>query len=281
MDGLDLPGWALPAGALAIVALLGSSKSGRTAVTNLFDRTFDFAKAAAFMAAVPVQIKPWVPQILSSARRYNVDPWALAAIMYNESRGGTARGYTPLGAGGSGDFIPRKPGNLYYKHADPSTGLPNDNTPGGKALGWGRGLMQVDYGVHNEWFTSGANWRDAQTNIDKGASLLRWNLDFFARAPGASIPVEAWRLNTGMPQYGILPWKTKYPRSTPWPTSVPDVRPLSGQRLYEAAIAAYNVSFKGVQQALGLGLPAEAGTAHQTYVSSFMNLVAGWRANFK
>ena len=238
--------------------------------SNLLGDAFDFARAAAFKAALPGGVSQYSTQILSSAQRFSVDPWALAAIMYNESRGGLASGYKPQGAAGTGDFIPRWTGS-YVKYANPNTGLPADGQ------GWGRGLMQIDYGVHNAWVIANP-WWDAQTNIDKGAELLRWNLDYFRRTPGAPIAIEAWRLNTGKPEYGIKPWAQKYPRSTPWPTSVRDVRPLSGPALYEAAIAAYNVSYPAVLQALGLGLPAEAGTSRQDYVSKFMALVSGWRS---
>jgi hypothetical protein len=51
--------------------------------------------------------------------------------------------------------------------------------------------------------------------------------------------------------------------------------------LYEAAIAAYNVSYPAVLQALGLGLPAEAGTTRQDYVTKFLSLVGSWQAKFK
>lgn len=253
-------------------AISSAATSFVNAGSNLLGSAFDFARAAAFKAALPSAVGQYVPQILSAAQSYNVDPWALAAIMYNESRGGIASGYTPQGPGGTGDFIPRKTG-MYAKFANPATGLP----PDGK--GWGRGLMQVDYGVHNAWVLANP-WWDAQTNINKGAELLRWNLDYFSRSPGAAVPVESWRITKGKPEYSILPWSQKYPRSSPWPTTVRDVRPLSGSQLYDAAIAAYNVSYPAVLQALGLGLPAEAGTTRQDYVSKFMSLVSGWKVRF-
>lgn len=249
--------------------------TNRKTVVGIFGKAFDFAKAQAFTLALPANVRKWAPQILSAAQRFDVDPWALAAIMYNESRGGEASGYTPRNdPGGTGDFIPRKTG-MYAKFADPATGLP----PDGK--GWGRGLMQVDYGAHNDWFKSGAKWWDAQVNIDKSAEILKWNLKLFSSKPGAPVKVEQWRLTTGKPEYSILPWQSKYPRTGAWPSTVPDVRPLSGQQLYEAAIAAYNVSYPAVLQALGLGLPAEAGTTRQEYVSKFMALIAGWQQSFK
>lgn len=246
---------------------------GSTVMQNVIGQAFDYGRAAAFRLALPPAVAQYATAILTAAQRFGVDPWALAAIMYNESRGGIASGYTPQGPAGTGDFIPRWAGNKYFQFANPQTGLP----PDGK--GWGRGLMQIDYGVHNAWVTTNP-WYDAQTNIDKGAEILKWNLDYFRKPPGSSVTVESWRITKGMPQYGIAPWQSKYPRST-WPTQVADVRPLVGQPLYEAAIAAYNVSYPAVLQALGLGLPAEAGTSNQSYVSKFLSLVSGWKVNFK
>lgn len=243
--------------------------------TKAIGEVFDYAKAAAFRLALPPALAQYATAILLSAQKYGVDPWALAGIMNTESRGGTATPYyRPVGPAGTGDFTPRASTHATFRYADPATGLP----PDGK--GWGRGLMQVDYGVHHDWVINHA-WYDAQTNIDKGAEILKANLDYFRKPSQGAIAVEAWRVLRGNSSIGIEAWATKYPRNTPWPTSVRDVRPLAGQQLYEAAIASYNVSYTGVLQALGLGLPAEAGTARQDYVSTFLNAVAGWKAKFK
>jgi hypothetical protein len=233
---------------------------------------FDFAKRTAFKVALPSAVGMYSDQILNAAQKYNVDPWVLAGIMYNESRGGIAVGYKPQGPAGTGDFIPRWQGNLYFKFANPATGLPPDGE------GWGRGLMQIDYGAHNDWVTKN-NWRDAQTNINKGAEIFKWNLDYFSKPSTGIIEVENWRVENGKPEYNIQPWKVKYPRAA-WPTLVKDPRPLSGSQLYEAAIAAYNVSPKAVLQAVGLGLPAEAGTTRQEYVTKFLAVIAPWKAKF-
>lgn len=266
-------------GAVLIGLALGAQK-GASMITGLFGKAFDFAKAQAFALALPGQVRPYAVQFLNAGQKFGVDPWALAGICYGESLGGQA--LTPPGPAGTGDFIPRASGSSTFKYANPATGLP----PDGK--GWGRGLMQIDYGVHNAWVISSA-WWDPQVNIDKAAALLKEKLAYFTSGPGAPISIECWRIQRGMPQYGIQPWKDKYPRAnfppcTPTQTgsvgSYADPRPLSGAKLYEAAIAAYNVSYTAVLQALVLGLPAEAGTAHQSYVTSFLARVAGWMKNF-
>ncbi|MFZ2152104.1 MAG: hypothetical protein WAV09_03290 [Minisyncoccia bacterium] len=245
---------------------------------------FDFAKVIAFRTVLPPAVGQYAEHILKAAQQYGVDPWALAAIMYNESRGGVATGYRPQGPTGTGDFTPRGPKGVslppgwqasgYAKYANPATGLP----PDGK--GWGRGLMQIDYGAHNAWVISN-NWADAQTNINKAAELYRANQSFFARAPGGAIAIEQWRVTTGMPGpgYNIQPWATKYGRA--FPTSAPDPRPLSGQQLMDATIASYNAGTSGPLQAIAVGLPAEAVTANQNYVSKFLALVPGWKIAYE
>jgi hypothetical protein len=267
-------------GGVALVGLALGGKKGARVVSGLFGRAFDFAKAQAFALALPANVARWTPQFLNAAQKYGVDPWALAGICYNESRGGDA--LTPPGPAGTGDFIPRSPSHATFKYANPATGLP----PDGK--GWGRGLMQIDYGVHHAWVTTSA-WWDPQVNINKAAEILKERLNFFSSPPGPNIGIECWRIHRGLPQYGILPWKEKYPNA-PYPPCAPtqtgsagsykDPRPLTGAKLYEAAIAAYNTSYGAVLQALALGLPAEAGTAHQSYVTNFLARVAAWSRNF-
>lgn len=261
---------------------------------------FDFAKAAAFKAALPTSIGRWSTQILSAAQRYGVDPWVLAGMMYVETIGGDAPGYTPKGsAAGTGDFIPRSPpgqtppsgwvASRWATYANPATGLP----PDGK--GWGRGLMQIDYGAHNAWVTTNA-WWDAQVNINKAAELLRANLDFFRKsvAPGTKVTVEAWRVLRGM-GYGIEAWKDKYGVPVPPRGSVvikntkgevtgyslPDPRPIPSALVYPAAIVAHNTGPGGVLQALALGLPVEAPSTRQNYFTKFMEKVSPWLAKFK
>jgi hypothetical protein len=143
--------------------------------------------------------------------------------------------------------------------------------------------MQIDYGAHNAWVISN-NWADAQTNINKAAEIYKTNQDFFTRVPtlGASVAIEQWRVTTGMPAagYNIQPWATKYPGRA-YPVSARDPRPLSGQQLMDATIASYNAGTSGPLQAIAVGLPAEAVTANQNYVSKFLALVPGWKIAYE
>lgn len=267
--------WIL-AGVGAALALAGGGKA--VVDTGILGRAFDFARAEAFALALPSGLRQWAPLFIAAARTYGVDPWVLAGICYNESLGGSA--LKPPGPTGTGDFTPRSTTSTTFRFANPNTGLPPDG------LGWGRGLMQIDFGVHNAWVTT-ANWQDPLTNINKAASIFAEHLAYFQQQPlPGGIAVECWRINSGIPQIGISPWKSKYPGTYPAcgtngrTAPLRDPRPLSGAPLYEAAIAAYNAGPSGVLQALAMGLPAEAVTAGQQYVSHFAARLAVWAQKF-
>lgn len=115
-----------------------------------------------FDTAIEPAMWQYAELLRAAGLRYDVSPWLLAGIMWRESNGGTA--LTPPGPAGTGDFTPRGPGNRYFQFADPNTGLP----PDGK--GWGRGLMQIDYGAHNDMMQ--VDQTDPATNINCGARIL-------------------------------------------------------------------------------------------------------------
>ena len=78
----------------------------------------------------------------------------------------------PRGPAGTGDWAPR------------NGRMPPDG------LGWGRGLMQIDYASHP--FAQTGDWRDPAANIAYGGDILGQNYDYFrqARYPGVD-PLRA------------------------------------------------------------------------------------------
>lgn len=238
--------------------------------SSILARAFNWAKSAAFAGALPPSVRQWAPLFINAGRMYGVNPWVLAGICYRESRGGDA--LTPKGPAGTGDFTPRGSGSTYFRFANPATGLP----PDGK--GWGRGIMQLDFGAENAWVTS-HDWTDPQASINRAAEILAGRLAFFASQPFSAVAIQQWRIDSGIPKIGIAPWRTKYPRAS-WPTSAPDPRPLAGAALQAAAVASYNAGTSGVLQALALGLPPDAPTAGQDYVSWFLRKISEWSVNF-
>lgn len=88
---------------------------------------------------------------------HKIEPSIIAGIGSRESRWGLA--LKPPGPGGTGDFAPRQ---LLNRHR---TGpLPADG------LGFGRGLMQIDYDFHE--FARIGNWRIPEENINYAIKLL-------------------------------------------------------------------------------------------------------------
>jgi hypothetical protein len=267
-----------------ILLLLGAGvtwlvfEATRTSMKQLdLSVPFDFSSTGQmdFNARLPSGLRPWASLFVKAGQTYNVNPWLLAGICWNESRGGSA--LKPVGAGGTGDFITRSSGHVTWKFANPATGLPPDG------LGWGRGLMQIDYGVHNDWVTKN-NWADPVVNINKAAEIFRMHMDYFRSQPGSPVFIDCWRLTRGIPQYRIEPWRPKYGERLPICSSgaarvgpYPDPRPLSGQVLYEAALASYNAGFGGVLQAVALKIVPEAPTTGQDYVSKILRNVEVWK----
>ena len=259
--------WILGGGFVAALVALVAFLN-RKEITVLVDKAVAFGQEGLFAAALPLNVAKYAAYILVSARRYDVSPWALAGIMYRESYGGLA--LTPPGPGGTGDFAKRAAGWKSGAYTAPATGMPEDGR------GWGRGLMQVDFGVHNDWVTT-HNWADPAVNVDKGASLLAENMRFFQRPAAGSVTVASWRL-TGYPTAKVAGWRTKYGLQSTGP--FPDPRPLSGSALAEAAMAAYNAGTSGVLQALAAGLPASAPTAKNDYAAWIAERVGSWAAKF-
>ena len=259
------------AGAGALVLLFLGRKRLSAGASMVFGKAVTAGKEALFAAALPPGPRQYGDEILRAAEKYDVSPWLLAGIMYRESTGGLA--LRPPGPRGTGDFLARSSSSTYYKYANPATGLPLDGQ------GWGRGLMQIDYGVHNAWVVSN-DWGDPQTNIDKAASLLADNAKYFSSGGGGAVTIEPWRITSGYSAGGKLlvpPWSTYgiAPR-----TSAPDPRPLSGQLLAEASLAAYNAGPKGVLQAVALGLAPARATANADYGNWILARVSTWLSLF-
>jgi peptidoglycan hydrolase-like protein with peptidoglycan-binding domain len=93
----------------------------------------------------------------AAADKYNVPACVIAGIASRECAWGLQ--LRPPGAGGTGDFTPRRYPTRYR------TGpLPPDEG------GFGRGLMQIDYDSH--LFARTGAWYDAAANIDQGVMIL-------------------------------------------------------------------------------------------------------------
>src|SRR3954451_6420616 len=95
--------------------------------------------AATGGANIPAQYRQWLPQVQAAAKKYNLDPALIFAVMSRETGGKNIRG---------------------------------DG-------GHGRGLMQIDDRSWGSWLSSHNGGMDPASNIMKGAEILRANLNTF------------------------------------------------------------------------------------------------------
>lgn len=109
--------------------------------------------------------------ILQSAAAWNVPSAVVAAIGSVESGWGTSALMQPNGTGGTGDRTPRTPAPPLRPGSMPTDGL-----------GFGRGLMQIDWDSHP--FARTGAWQDAAANIDFACGLLAADRDRFAAQLG-------------------------------------------------------------------------------------------------
>ena len=101
--------------------------------------------------------------IEAAADRFNLQPALICGIGSRESGWGLL--LKPRGPAGTGDFGPRKPGAEFRPGPLPPDGL-----------GFGRGLMQIDFDSHP--LARSDKWKDPQANIMAGCQLLANNLTF-------------------------------------------------------------------------------------------------------
>lgn len=114
----------------------------------------------------------YLTEILDAAQSLNVEPELICAIGSRESNWGQGSDMRPKGPQGTGDWAPRNPDRWGYA-------MPPDG------LGWGRGLMQIDYAQSD--FGKTGNWKDPAANIRFGTEELASNISHFKAAPRAGV----------------------------------------------------------------------------------------------
>lgn len=248
---------AIGGGIAVIGALLTFRKevgSGIVAVSEKAMAALKFIQTEAgvqkFAAILPDRSKPYARAIIDAAIDRDVSPFLMWAIMDHESRSGTALGYTPAGPTGVGEAIPRwvsesrlSTSYAFARRMGLLTGKTRKNTagnteyevkapkmPGAPREAWGYGLMQIDYASFPEFIESG-KWRDATENIRQGAEVLRQKMRFFMLNGGGGS----------------------------------DPRPLTGDALMKAAVAAYNTGEGNVLNSL----KAKADIDRTTYTKDY------------
>jgi Transglycosylase SLT domain len=110
--------------------------------------------------------------ISDASAEYAIPPSLICAIGSRESNWGQGSDMRPKGPAGTGDWAPRNPDK--WKYAMPPDGL-----------GWGRGLMQVDYAQSD--FGKTEKWKDPRDNFLFGAKELADNITHYKSHPTTGV----------------------------------------------------------------------------------------------
>jgi soluble lytic murein transglycosylase-like protein len=133
--------------------------------------------SAAELAQDMQEARKYFTGISQAATKYGLAPSLICAIGSRESNWGQGSDMRPKGPSGTGDWAPRNPQKWGYA-------MPPDG------LGWGRGLMQVDYAESG--FGKTGDWMDPTANILFGANELATNIKHYTANPTSGVdPVRA------------------------------------------------------------------------------------------
>jgi soluble lytic murein transglycosylase-like protein len=161
----------------ASVASLGGSIAKLASPVPAAPSTGSVDASAVELAKDMQEAKKYLGAILEAAAKHLIAPSLICAIGSRESNWGQGSDMRPKGPAGTGDWAPRNPARWGYA-------MPPDG------LGWGRGLMQVDYAQSD--FGKTGNWMDARANILFGADELATNIGHYNANPRDGIdPVRA------------------------------------------------------------------------------------------
>lgn len=202
------------------------------------DQIVSAGRETLFAWSLPNNAQPYADIILEVAKNKGIDPFLIAAIGQKESLWGAA--LRPPGPGGTGDWTARdwtvENGVLYA--------MPPDGQ------GWGRGLMQLDWWWYRKEFADGLDWRDPYQNISKGADRLVEAVKYFSSKPKTPYVNLS---SSAASRRGVSPGQ------------YPDPRPLSGDLLNRASIAAYNTGISNVLMSVAVGVSPDVTTAGGQY----------------
>lgn len=253
------PAWLWMLGAFAAIAGVGWWQ--RRAIMKGASMAFDYAKSGAFKAVLSLKepdAVPYADLILAESQRADVGPFITVALGKRESNWRRS-----LDAQMTGDYTARvgswlkEAGVRTVQDADslPSPWrAPKDsdgNTiPGPYAipedgLGWGRGIMQIDWPRVR---AKGHDWRNPQKNIAEGLVVYKEKLAELLAAPSGSWTISAALAKRLRIQPGTYPAK-----------AIPaDLAPVAALAAYNAGSAAIRRAYSAAGQA-GIDLVTTGG----------------------
>ena len=192
------------------------------------------ALALAAGATIGTRAVQYTPYVIEAAAAEGLSVLSILALGARESRWGGA--LDPPGPEGVGDKAPRG------ERDPPGYGLDGRR-------GWGYGLMQIDVGSFPDFVSSG-KWRDARENIHKGAAVLAAKMRYLAATPKTpSVTLSEFDAR----RRGVAPGVYR------------DPRPLRGDLLLRASLAAYNTGELNVLKSVAVGVDPDVTTAGGNY----------------
>lgn len=137
--------------------------------------------------------------------------------------------------------------------------------PGGTGdSGHGHGIMQIDDRSWQNWLDEN-DWTDPYTNVSKGVSILQAAMSFFSGNASIKGYTDGRLVDIGA--------KSAAKRGIQ-PGLYPDPRPLTGDALTAAALAAYNSGSGNVLMSIAAGLSPDVTTANGGYSALALSTAA-------
>lgn len=180
------------------------------------------AEETLFRLVIPAVARPYADVILRVGQETGISPFLIAQLGYRESLWGASSALDVPGPAGRGDN------------------------------GHGHGLFQIDDRSFGTWLAT-HNWQDPYTNCSFAiGTVLQGKINFFtATSPVAGITDGTWVTVTGAHANARGVDDGEYP----------DPRPLSGDALTKAAVAAFNTGEGNTLMSLACGVDPDVTTA--------------------
>jgi len=153
----------------------GDDAGGAAAPAEGLAQPLAAAKEPVGLARDMETARQYLPFIREAAAKFNLAPSLVCALGSRESNWGLGSDMKPKGPAGTGDWAPRSTSRYGFP-------MPPDG------LGWGRGLLQIDY---QQAFAQTGDWQDPEANILYGCEELAGNIAYFAKTGHTADPQRA------------------------------------------------------------------------------------------
>lgn len=217
------------------VGLLYALRGKAASVSLAIGTAMNDIEQGLFKLVIPSVARPYADVILRVSRETGISPFLITQLGYRETLWGTSTFLDQPGPGGRGDN------------------------------GHGHGLMQIDDRSWGNWLSKNA-WWDPYVNVSFAVgTILKNKINFFAGIARVQNLTDGTWVTLSVAQ--------AEKRSVD-PGDYPDPRPLSGDALTKAGVAAYNTGEGNVLMSLAVGLDPDFTTTPPPYATDVMGRMA-------